>query len=142
MITYFMAVAAVSSVCPKVSLLQDVCFVDIVSQFTWARLAALVGAETTTGMLRSDAVRAAHVCSGFRVMWFFGDMRKVQWEAEIRFGDIDSNLVCLEALGGGISNLVAWKIRRLLQADCRKHKIKRVLRGRDTMVNASYGTST
>ena len=36
------------------SLLQDVCFVENVSQFTWARLAA-----TTAGMLRSHALRAA-----------------------------------------------------------------------------------
>ena len=50
------------------SLLQDVCFAEHVSQFKWARLAALVGGETTAGMLSSDAVRAAHVCSGFMVM--------------------------------------------------------------------------
>ena len=60
------------------SLLQDVCFVENVSQFTWARMTALVGGETTASMLRSDTVRAAHVCSGF-----FGDMKKMPWALRI-----------------------------------------------------------
>ena len=42
-------------------------------------------------------------------------------------GDIDSNLICLEALEGEISNLVARKIRRLLQVGFNKDKIKRGL---------------
>ena len=50
------------------SLLKGVCSVENVSQFTWARLVALVGGETTAGMLRSDAVRAALICSGFIVL--------------------------------------------------------------------------
>ena len=73
------------------SLLQDVCFAERVSQFKWARLAALVGGETTAGMLSSDAVRAAHVCSGFMV-------KKMPWA--LFFGDIHSNLICLERSRG------------------------------------------
>ena len=76
-------------------------------------------------MLSIDAVRAAHVCSGFMVMRFFGDMKKMPWA--LCFGDIDSNLICLEALEGEISNLVAWKVRRLLQAGFHLHNIKRGL---------------
>ena len=72
-------------------------------------------------MLRSDAVRA-HVCSGFMVMRFFGDMQKMTWA--LCLGGIDSNSICLEALEGEISNLVAWKIRRLLQEGFSKDRIK------------------
>ena len=84
------------------SLLQDVFFVEKVSQ---SMLAALGGGETTAGMLRSDAVRVAHVCSGFMVMRFFCDMKKIPWA--LCFCDIDSNMICLEALEGEISKLVA-----------------------------------
>ena len=120
-LSYYMAVAAVSSWmsegvlnnimggdcllrnypdCWK-SLLQDVYFVQPVSQFTWARLAALVGGQTAAGMLRSDAVRVAHVCSGFILTRFCGYMKKMSWA--LCLGDIDSNLVCLEALEGELS---------------------------------------
>ena len=67
------------------SLLQDVCFVENFSRFTWARLAALAGGETTAGMFRSDAVRAAHVRSGLMVMMFFGDMKKDAMGAVLRW---------------------------------------------------------
>ena len=80
------------------SLLQDVCFAEQVSQFTRAGLAALVGGETTAGMLSSDAVHAAHVCSRFIVMRFFGDVKKMPWA--LFFGDIHSNLICLERSRG------------------------------------------
>ena len=66
------------------SLLQDVRFVENVSQFTWARLAAPVGRETTAGMLRSHALRAARVCSGVMVMRFFGDMKEDATGAVLR----------------------------------------------------------
>ena len=101
------------------------CFFENVSQFTWARLAALVGGATIAGMLSIDAVRAPHVCSGFMVMTFFGDMKKMP--CALCFGDIDFNLICLEVLEGEISNLVAWKVRRLLQAGFHLHNIKRGL---------------
>ena len=57
-------------------------FVEHVSHFTSARLAAQVGGETTAGMSRSDSVRAAHVCSGFTV----GDVMNARFffEANIR----------------------------------------------------------
>ena len=115
------------------SLLQDVCFVETVSQFTWARLAALVVGEMTAGMLRSDAVRAAHVCSGFMVMRFFGDLKKMSWA-----------LCLLEASRVGFSNLVAWTTRLLLQARFSKNKIKRglVFVEGNSMVNSSHGAST
>ena len=91
------------------SLLLYVCFVDSVSQFTWPRLAAPIGGEATTGMLGSAAVRAVHVCSAFKVVRFIGDMRQMPWALCI--GDIDSNLICLTAREGEISNLVACRIR-------------------------------
>ena len=52
-------------------------------------------------MLRSDAVRAAHARSGFILVRFCGHMKKMSWA--LRFGDIDSNLICLEALEGELS---------------------------------------
>ena len=76
-------------------------------------------------MLNSNAVRAAHVCSGFAAMRLFGDMKKIPWA--VCFGDTDSNLICLTALEGETSNFVAWNIRRLLQADFSKDNIKRGL---------------
>ena len=90
-------------------LLQEVCFVENVAQFTWARLAALVGGEC---MQRVHGE-------------FFGDMKKMPWA--LCFGDIVSNLICLEALEGETSNLVASKILRLLQAVFTKDRIKRRL---------------
>ena len=51
---------------------------------------------------------------------FFGDRKKMSWA--LCFGDIDSNLICLEALEGELSKLVAWEIRRLLQAGFSKDK--------------------
>ena len=83
------------------SLLLYVCFVDSVSQFTWPRLAAPIGGEAAAGMLRSAAVRAAHVCSAFMVVRFIGDMRQMPWALCI--GDIDSNLICLTPREGEIS---------------------------------------
>ena len=96
------------------SLLQEVCFGEHVSQFSWARLAARLGGETTAGMLRSDAVRVPHVRSGLMVMRFFGDVKKMPWA--LCLCNIDSSLICLGALEGEISKIIAWKIRRLLQA--------------------------
>ena len=61
----------------------------------------------------------------FMMMSFFRKMKKVPWA--LCLGDIDSNLICLEALEGDIANLVAWKIQRVLQAGFNKNKIKRGL---------------
>ena len=60
------------------------------------------------------------------------------------FGDIDCNLICLEALEGEISNLVAWKIRRLLQVGFNKCKNQAWVDSDEgnSMVNGSCGTST
>ena len=100
------------------SLLQDVCVLQNVSQFTLARLAVLVVRLTTAGMLRSGAVRAAYVWSGFMVMSFF--LRRHEQDAwALCFGEIDCNLICLEALEGEISNLVARKIRRLQEVEAK-----------------------
>ena len=54
-----------------------------------------------------------------------GYMKKMPWA--LCFGDIGSNLICLEALEGEISNLVSWKIPGLLQAGFNTDKIKRGL---------------
>ena len=55
------------------SLFQDVCFVENVPHFTWARLAALVGGETTAGLLSSDAPCPFCACMqrvhGDEVLW-------------------------------------------------------------------------
>ena len=99
------------------SLLQDVWVLQNVSQFTLARLAALVVRLTTAGMLRSDAVRAAYVWSGFHGVEFLRRHEQDAWA--LCFGEIDCNLICLEALEGEISNLVAWKIRRLLEVEAK-----------------------
>ena len=94
------------------SLLQDVCFVENVSQVRWASLAALVGGDESKHLQQRCC--PCFACSAFMVMRFCGDMRKMPWALCI--GDIDSNLICLEAVKGEISNLVAWKKQRTLQA--------------------------
>ena len=55
------------------------------------KVGRVVGGETTAGMLRSDAVRAALIRSGFIVLRSFGDMKKMPWA--LCLGDIDSNLI-------------------------------------------------
>ena len=83
----------------------------------------------------------ANVCSGFMVMWFSGDMKKMP--QALCLGDVDSNLTCLEALEGEISNLVAWKIRQLLQAGFNKdNQAWGDVDEGNSMVNASRGAST
>ena len=76
-------------------------------------------------MLRSGAARAARVCCGFMTMRFFDNMKNMPWA--LCLSDIDSNLSCLEALKSEISNLVVWKMSRLLQACFSIDEIKRVL---------------
>ena len=90
-----------------------------VSQPTWARLAAIVGGETTAGMWRSDDVCVKHVCSGFMAVRFFGDTKMSNGRCA---SAILTPTLSAWKLEGEISNLVAWKIRRLLQVGSAKTK--------------------
>ena len=123
------------------SLLQDVYFVENVSQFTWASLAALVGGDDSKHL--EQRCCPCFACGAFMVMRFCGDMRKMPWALCI--GDIDSNLICLEAVKGEISNLVAWKKQRTLQAGYSKDKHQawvHVDEGTSLVIKASRGGST
>ena len=77
--------------------------VENVLQFTWATLAALIGRETTAGKLMK---RRCLCCACMQ-----------------RFHGDEVHVICMEALEGEISNLVAWNIR-WLQAGFSKDKIK------------------
>ena len=95
------------------TLLEELAWVDTVSEFTWKRLAHVVGGGMSWAALRSSTAHACHLAGSFMDKKIFAFVQ--QWPWRLTQGDIVANLQEMKLHTGDIVDVCTHKIRELLQ---------------------------